>query len=304
MKKFIISAVVILIVLACDKVKNPIQNMNAFLPPASPACVTPHIVKTNTATSNYRKVLVEDYTGHTCGYCPNAARQIETMFSTYQDSMVAIAIHAGTTFAPPELPDYPEDFRTSEGGDWDNLLGMSGAGFPKVSVNRAQTPFPQSWNTLSSLIPANLHKPQTVKLDITTYLDTNSLLMNVKVHTKFLSPLSNNPYLILVLTEDSIIANQHDYNPPASANICTPDPYIVCKYVFSHLLRGSVSGSAGELLKTAPVAINDTLTKTYNCYRVSPFSGQKRDVKNMNLVAFVYDYTTKEILQTEKLPLK
>ena len=304
MKKFLVLAAVLLIVFACDKVKNPIQNMNAFLPPASPACVTPHVVKTNTAISSYRKILVEDYTGHTCGYCPNAARQIETLFNTYKDSMIAISVHAGTTFAPPQLPDYPEDFRVSEGADWDNMLGMSGAGFPKVSVNRAQTPFPQGWNTLPSLVPANLHKPQTVKLDITTYLDTNSLLMNVKVHAKFLSALSNNPYLVLVITEDSIIANQHDYNPPASANICTSDPYLSCNYVFANVLRGSLSGSAGESLKTPPVAINDTLTKTYNCYKVSSFRGQKRDVKNMSLVAFVYDFTTKEILQAEKLSLK
>ena len=63
-----------LLLVSCDKIETPNQK-----PPAVYNCISPltQIVKTNTTTSNFRKVLLEDYTGHTCPNCPRAAESAE-----------------------------------------------------------------------------------------------------------------------------------------------------------------------------------------------------------------------------------
>jgi hypothetical protein len=48
-----------------------------------------------------KKVLVEDYTGHTCGNCPAAARMLnDTIKPLYGDRLIVLGIHAGY-FAEP-----------------------------------------------------------------------------------------------------------------------------------------------------------------------------------------------------------
>lgn len=301
MKKILVVIVSILIFLGCDKVKNPIQNPNAV----TGCTVTPHVVKTNSLTMNCKKVIVEDYTGHTCGNCPRAAEDAETIMNLYKDSVIVIAVHAGTTFAPPFPPDYPDDFRTSVGTDWDGFLGMSAAGLPKGGVNRAQTPYAQPRTTWSSYVNTLLDGPQQAKMLLTTTLDTAKMLLNVSVKTTFLSALNYNVNLCVVITEDSIVGSQKDYSPPPTALVINGDERP--DYRFNHMLRGAVNGSWGELVKSSPVA-NDTITKNYSCFTLNPWpvaaGNPKKNLMNTSVVAFLFNATTKEIIQAEKVKIK
>ncbi len=303
MKKLIIIGSAIMVFAACDKVKNPNQNPNTN----SNCVVTPNIVKTNSLTSGYRKVLVEDYTGHTCGNCPKAARFIENieLTASFKDSMIVMAVHAGGAggFAEPNMPDYPDEFRNEASNDWDVFLGMSVAGFPKVLVNRTPAS-PQAYSALNTLIPLNVRKPQSAKLDVTTYLDTAKLLLNVDVKTTFKMAYTNSVKLVLTMLEDSIIAHQKDYLPPVGTVVSTSDPDLTLFYVFNNMNRGAINGSWGDLVKAGPIAVNDTVTKKYTCFKVNSYNGSKKSIKNMSVLAFVYDDITKEILQAEKIKIK
>ncbi len=291
MKKVVVFILAIMFFIACDKVKQPNQNPGAI----SNCTLSAPVVKTNTATSGFRKILVEDYTGHRCGNCPRAAEKLEALELQYKDSVVGMAVHAGTQFAPPKLPEYPDDFRTDAGTDWDTYFGPSAAGLPKGMINRTQ-PYVQAWQSWDGLVKTNLHKPQTVKMDITTYFDVSALLLNVDVKATFKSAFANDIKLVLAITEDSIPGHQTDYNPPSWAIVIGDE---VTNYVFNNLLRGSVNSSWGELLKAKPIAVNDTITKKTTCCKVTC-----ANTKNVNLVAFVYDDVTKEVLQAEKIKLK
>lgn len=291
---------------SCDKVKNPIEDPKAFEPPADPACVTPHVVKTNSVVMNFRKVLLEDYTGHTCGNCPRAAENATTIVNMFGDSVVVIAVHAGTQFSPPFPPDYPEDFRTAVGTDWDNFLGMSAAGLPKGCVNRSQIPYPQPRTTWSVTVGNLLNNPQDAKMLVTTTLDTNKMLMNVDVKTTFLKAFpSTTLNLCVVVTEDSIVGPQKDYAPPPGATVVNGDERP--DYEFEHMLRGSVNGSWGSFLISNPV-INDTISKSYTCYQLSPWpvipSKPKYNLKHTTVVVFIYNTANKEIIQVEKVKIK
>ena len=52
------------------------------------------------STTIYRKVLIEDYTGHKCGNCPAAARELHKLDSIYTgkivDDIALIIVHGGS----------------------------------------------------------------------------------------------------------------------------------------------------------------------------------------------------------------
>lgn len=290
---------------SCDKIDNPNQK-----PPAVYNCISPltQIVKTNTATSNYRKVLLEDYTGHTCVNCPRAAETAENLITRYKDSIVVIANHVSTTFAAPKTLNYKEDFRNSTSEDWDKVqnFGMSNAGLPKGMVNR-QKPFAQNHSAWASLIPTALNKPQIVKLDLISYYDINSRYLSVKIKTSFKKPCINPVNLIVILTQDSIIGQQKDAAAPPGSITDPNDPTIRLNYQFDHIVVESINGSWGQLIKNSPLE-NDTLTIQNSCYLLNKCFTLAKDVclndKKINVVAFAYDVATKEVLQVEKLKIR
>jgi hypothetical protein len=305
-RNFILIVLAAFAFIACDKVKHPIEDPKAFEPPPPPSCVIPHVVKTNSLTMNFRKVIVEDYTGHTCGNCPRAAENATTIVSKYGDSAIVIAVHAGNQFSPPELPDYPEDFRTPCGTDWDNFFGMSSAGLPKGCVNRSQIPYPQPRTSWSVTVDNILNNPQDAKILVTTTLDTTQMLVNIDTKTTFLKAFpATTVNICIVVTEDSIVASQKDYFPPSGVTVINGDERP--DYEFEFMLRGSVNGSWGDLLKTNPV-INDTISKSYNCFQLNPWlvkTGNPRyNLRHTSIVVFVYNTATKEIIQAEKVKIR
>src|SRR4051812_25265537 len=60
----------------------------------------------------FKKILVEDYTGHKCGNCPAAARELARLDSIYPGKVIPMAVHAGyyAGVTPGSNPPYPTDF--------------------------------------------------------------------------------------------------------------------------------------------------------------------------------------------------
>ncbi len=305
MKKIVILIFLGLLLVSCDKIETPNQK-----PPAVYNCISPltQIVKTNTTTSNFRKVLLEDYTGHTCPNCPRAAESAELLLSRYNDSIVVIANHVSATFAAPKTLTYKEDFRNTASEEWDKVqnFGMSNAGLPKGMVNR-QKPFAQNHSAWASLIPIALNKPQTVKLDLISYYDPSSHYLSVKIKTTFKKTWINPVNLIVILTQDSIIGQQKDGAPPSGSITDPNDPSNRLNYQFDHIVVESINGTWGQLIKNSPTE-NDTLTIQNSCYLLNKCFTLAKDVclndKKINVVAFAYDVSTKEILQVEKLKIR
>lgn len=303
MKNRIIYTVVALASLlfaSCDYVKpnddfspnsgQPAQDTSSCLSNPAPALSgSAFSTKTNTLISSFRKVLVEDYTGQKCGNCPPAAVTAENLENQYKDSVVVLAVHAGG-FAVP-FGAYTNDFRTPAGDEWDGPSGfnISGNGNPNGMVNRMGYPTTThvkaytNWGSLvSQLAPFN--KNQGIKLNITTNYDTVQRLLNVDIKPVFLRNYGDTAInLSVVLSEDSIVGMQKDYSK---------SPPDVPNYVFMNLMRGSLNGSWGDALNKCP---------WYK--RGFSVSGTFND-KHLNLIAFAFYATTKEIIQVEKIKLR
>ncbi|MDZ4664212.1 MAG: Omp28-related outer membrane protein [Bacteroidota bacterium] len=271
---------------SCDKVKHP----NII---TQTAVGTTFDSINNSAVSGFKKTLLEDYTGHKCGNCPAAAILTENLSAQYQSSLVVIAIHAG--FFAKINSEFPTSYTCAAGNDWDATtgFGVSAIGNPNGMVNRKVYPgftlvHKDTWFTTVGLAQSD---PFIVKMDLSSAYDKTARALNVTTKLTFLQASSNNIKLQLVLTEDSIIGSQLDYSQ---------NPDHVEDYHFEHMLRTAINGSWGEVAKTAPIAALSTVTITNSNFAVD----SKFNDKKLTLVAFVFDETTKEVLQVEKIKIR
>lgn len=277
------------VIFSCDKIALPNDKKNTVTG-------SKYITKTNADVSNFKKVLLEDYTGHKCGNCPPAAVTAESLLEQYTNSLVIIAVHAGF-YAKTSSPDYLVSYTTTAGNDWDAATGFGvsvGPGNPNGMVNRKNYQnygLIQRESKWSTTIPIALADPLVVKLDLTTNYDTTVRALNTDIKATFKSAYANNVKITIVLIENGLIGSQTDYNKK---------PDLVSDYHFEHVLRGSLNGSWGELLKNSPIAVNDSVKISNIGYSIDP----KFNDKEISVIAFVSDELTREILQVEKLKIR
>lgn len=302
-----------LLQVTCDK------KITRALPVVSPCDLNESnsIVKTNaTATNlNIRKVLLEDYTGHFCGNCPRAAEKAETIEQNYGEKVVVLANHVTDIYALPQSDTlYKENFMNAASTGWDGQMKISSApGLPRGAVNRIESTsgtYALAHNNWEAAVTAELAKPQSARLVLTSYYNPTSSLVKVKVTTTFLKALTGNYNVIVALTEDSIVADQKDYFPPAGSVVVDGD--VRPDYVFNNLVLGSANGVDGQLVKASPLQ-SDTATVVTPCYALNNCFYKNKitgscDVtvndKHVYAVAFLVDAQSHEVLQVEKLKIR
>jgi outer membrane protein Omp28 len=263
----------------------------------------------------YRKVLIEDYTGHLCGNCPYAAGVLyNTLKPLYGDTLISIGVHAsaGQTFTetcppysyPPgaSAPAYSDDFRTVAGEAWLAFFGVSSN--PKGMVSRLDYPTsthvksPTAWGSATASI---IGEPAKVGIQILNTYDSTSGNLSTCIKSTFLSSLNGTYNLSVLLTEDSIKGWQENYALPNNP----PLYYNDSAYTHRHVLRGAINSTWGVQLKSGTVAVGDSVRKTYTVNLLNLPASMNTTHPSLNInrcsvVAFVYDYTTKEILQVEE----
>jgi hypothetical protein len=194
-------------------------------------------------TPENKKVVLEEYTGIHCGYCPDGHKKANDLAATNPGKVFIVNIHAGT-YATPSTGE--PDFRTSEG----NALNTAAAvtGYPSGSINRSTTPWGQSranWATLASGI---LSQPSPVNVAVKSAVDMNTrtLTTEVEVYYTSASTASKN-YLTVMLLESDYPGYQSDYGNYNPDNWCSNG-----LYKHNHFLRMVLSqnGANGEALDT------------------------------------------------------
>lgn len=91
-------------------------------------CRAEHNVSTE---PEYKKVLIEEFTGIHCGYCPQAHKIVAEILKAQPENVYAIAVHAGQYAVPNS--DEP-NFILTEGATINSYFGITG--YPSGMVNR------------------------------------------------------------------------------------------------------------------------------------------------------------------------
>ena len=257
---------------SCDEIDNPLKEKTG-------TCGD------ETLPTPIRKILVEDYTGHTCGNCPRAAEEMHELINTYCDYIVPIALHVGF-FATPAT-DYPADFRTDEGNAIDEFFGNSNAGMPNGMVNRI--PFQDNriltYSNWAAAVETLLEQAPEALITVNTEYNENTNEYSTLIDTEILQNFSGEYNLSVFIVEDSIVADQKDY---------AADPTHIHDYVHNHMLRKSLNGTWGDKVIAEQAVFAEIYSKTYTFTLDDSYVP-----KNCSIVAFIYNTETKEIVQAE-----
>ncbi len=300
MKKLVFGAVIVgsVIFTSCDYVQNPYPTVNANLADTT-TCPAPLF---SAVTNHVKKILIEDFTGHTCGNCPKAAKELYEIDSIYPGIIIGLGLHVGGYAAPTPgyngsaLTAFTADYRTSVGDLYDATFGASDFGLPQGMFNRkdynnstySHLKFYPGWKSYIAGIIADL---SILDLQITSDYTTSTRKICAAVRDSFLTTMSGTYNLVVLLTQDSIIDWQ-DY-----IGVNKPD------YVHRHVLRDAItpSGAWGELIASGTIAAGAKKIKRFAYTIPANYKGVPCDVTKCHLIAFVYNTSTYEIIQSEEV---
>lgn len=237
-----------------------------------------------------RRVLIEDFTGHTCPNCPSAtAAAVQLQASYGEENLIVVGIHVTEAFAAPVAPigdgEFDTDFRTPAGDTYANSLSITF--LPVGAINRI--PFGNStllsYGSWSSAVADIIGDPASIELWFEDFtFNAASGEVNSTIGLAALQDLTGEHNLTVYLTEDSVVADQIDN---------TQTPSHVHDYVHRHVLRSNVNGTWGESIIAGSAGAGDTLTAGLNFTLPS----NVLNAAHCSLVAYVYNVTTNEILQ-------
>lgn len=258
---------------------------------------TPVNVNSDTV-QKVRKVILEEFTGHTCGNCPTAAKSATGLKNIHGDKLVLLTIHEGF-FALPQAPPFTYDFRTATGTAYGSFFGV--IQHPMALVNRIDYPAnnhlktPGNW---SSLIDSLLDVPVEAFISMENDFNEATKILDCNIRIDVLRPLTGTFNLVVLLMEDSIQKAQIDYDVPNDT---------VQDYWHRHILRANITGAWGDSVLTDPQE-GDTLLKNYSYSVPADFKGYPVHTDQCFVIAYLYDATppapTYRILQAEETKIK
>lgn len=231
----------------------------------------------NTAARYQHKVLIEDYTGAWCGWCPRVSHSIElvTAHATLGSNIIPVAIHTGDEM---EIP---------ASGAIRNLFAVNS--FPTAFVNRtAKWTSPEN-NNLAQVYNSINQQGSTIGIKISSTLTNTG--GTVTADFKFSEGYQDLKYHIYVLENNVIRTDDPQENYTNFYN----GQAVIPNFVHNDVLM-AVSGTAtGNALGTVTAGqevnkSNQSVTYTLN----------NNDLSKVDVVVFVTDSTGKQVLNAQR----
>lgn len=203
----------------------------------------------NTAS---KVVLIEEFTGVRCVNCPQGHVKAKEILELHPGSVVVISIHSGFYAEPYTNSKY--DFRTSEGSSIETMVG-SPIGYPAAMIDRklftGETDEILLKDKWSAYVDQQLLLTTPLKIEMTGTWTGSNRNLSVTADLTYNAEATENHYLSVSLTEDSIVDPQN--------NVTGVDSF----YVHNHVLRDMFTPYNGEQVTGTKIA-GFVFTKTYN----------------------------------------
>lgn len=248
-----------------------------------------------------RNILLEDFTGHKCGNCPRAADKIEEIMasSPYSEQVIPVAIHGDggnfNTFNPDDEKFF-YDFTTPEGIDLDRHFGVSAKGLPNGLVNRKEYEsgtiigFPKWKAAIDEVI--NDSPVAWVDVHGQFHVSEGNNLITIDARVKMLESYPNPINVNVIIVENNMINWQKDYDAT---------PKDIKDYVHKHVLRYNHEIKNRNLYGTWGIELETTHSNTDEIKRITTtIDGTDWNLDNLYAIAYIYDATTKEVLQVNE----
>lgn len=223
-----------------------------------------------------KNVLIEDYTGTWCGYCPRVAYGIE-LVKQQTTNVVAVGIHRASSNPADAFYD-PYNYDTEE---LEAMIAIPG--YPKGLLNRKTLwRFPEP-NKVDQVLALTQGENPRVGLAIQSTRNGNNLSIDVKVKT---SRNLTNAKLVVYVLENGLIYDQHNYTSYYGG------VDLLLDFEHNHVLRAALTPLLGETIPDADVRQGRTYTRSFNI----PMPANLTNPAKTEIVAFVTDATTNAAL--------
>ena len=208
-----------------------------------------------------RNVILEEFTGRNCGYCPDGHLIANQIMASNPGRVWAINVHAGS-YAPTTYP----NFNTTASATI--LSGFSVSGFPSGVVNRSTSAAQGrgSWNSLSS---QQLNQAAECNVAGIARINPDTRMATITVEVYYTGNSSvNENYLTVAMLQDSILGSQSGMNG-------NPAQVVGNQYCHMHILRDVITPVWGEAV--SPTTQGTLITKTYE-YQIPEIIGSPNGV--------------------------
>jgi thiol-disulfide isomerase/thioredoxin len=213
------------------------------------------------------KVLVEDFTGAWCGYCPRVLDAIEQVHAQ-TDKVVVAAIHRGSTNS--QAGNY-DPWNLPQGVTLEYDLGVPG--YPTAFINRAvQWEYPE--NTHISQPIDMLQAGSAYGIAITSTLGGSSGNITATIH--FNDDLEKAKYVVYIL-EDNLICDQHNYTDLYGGEA------ILQNFNHQNVVRASVNRILGDVIPDDQSVAENTYTVQLSA------SYAASDIANLKVMVILLD---------------
>ncbi|MBL7765374.1 MAG: Omp28-related outer membrane protein [Chitinophagaceae bacterium] len=220
-----------------------------------------------------RTVLIEEFTGTWCGYCPDGHLKLKAIEDANPGRVISVGMHNADQFTIP--------YETA----MENALGV--AGFPRAAVDRFTYPggnaFVMSRSYWQGAFAARLNVSSPVEINITPSYNSGSRLLNVTVNYTFKSAVTDETRITCLLVEDSLSSSQANYDNTTTGSplygLGNPIPDYKQKNVAVYLLSADSWGDANH---PASVTANSSYSKSYSYTLPSTMNANQ-----IKIVAFI-----------------
>ena len=291
---------------SCDKVENPIPPVFgdvdwSLYPGDSNDYLTLYNFdnpETNWSTNyNTKKyILLEDYTGHKCTNCPDAAIIAEQLEDDTSLNVILVAIHASPDGSFQATDDVFIDDFTTEAGDTyvTEMPGMFAN--PMGTINRKNTGLNNSvWHLVGSWENAvNQENNQVLLANIQIkknhFASTNGLFIHTE--TEFKSDMNGNYHLVIFLIRNSVIAPQKMSNGSTNYN-----------YNHHSVLTDNINGVWGTEISSSNVSSGSKFYNDFSFELIDPSIDSSFNIDNLSLITLLFERNTFEVIQVIKTNL-
>lgn len=218
-----------------------------------------------------QKVLVEDYTGAWCGYCPRVSYKLAKAESD-NPNVVSIGIH------------YNDGMHYSKVNSLVNYYGVTG--FPTAIIDRtsiwneSNLPWDGPFNSLDN----KTKKSSNIGIGIGSTISSGSVSVNVDVD--FLSDEESAYKLVVYLLEDGVVEPQTNYFNADKSSPWYGYGSVISNFVHDNVLRGAFTDDFG-------MDITNQLDGVFKFQKTINIPSNVKDNDKLEIVAMVLSNTSK-----------
>lgn len=223
-------------------------------------------------------VVLEEFTGAWCGWCPDGAVIMEDLIAANPNKVIGISVHDG------DAMEYAEGIRTE--------FGVSA--YPNGMVDRKVFPGeadePHSRGQWTANVNSQLTRYTPVEVGVTHTYDAATRTIVATVTAHFVDYASGDMRFVLAVTEDNVTGTGTGYNQVNYLNTTAGHPYEgagdpIIGFSHGHVLRANepgVFGNAGII--PSPAAPGSYYSETFTY--VIPTAYDENEISVIGFVSY------------------